>query len=181
MFNLSKISDVLSNVKTTVTSNNLNNLLDENFRPSINVTMENIAASDENMAASDEYNVKIDFKTKIIGEKSKSSENISIISNFSEVPVIGLLAQDITDCIAKGFFEIVLDKTYIDEIELTKFNKEYLKHISNNSKDFFYILHNKEAKQIQLLRIFTLYISSSIGLYTESKAVRNARKSKKDK
>ena len=173
-FNLSKISDVLSNVKSTVTSNNLNNLLDANFKPSINVTMENIEETDD-------YNVKIDFKTKIIGEKSKSSENISIISNFSEVPVIGLLAQDITDCIAKGFFEIVLDKTYIDEIELTKFNKEFLQHISNNSKDFFYILHNKEAKQMQLLRIFTLYISSSIGLYTESKAVRNARKSKKDK
>ena len=174
MFNLSKISDVLSNVKTSVTSNNLHNLLDENFKPSINVTMENVDGSEE-------YNVKIDFKTKIIGEKSKSSENISIISNFSEVPVIGLLAQDINDCITKGFFEIISDKTYIDEIELNNFNKEYLQYISNNSKDFFYILHNKETKQIKLLRIFTLYISSSIGLYTESKQVRNARKSKKDK
>ena len=174
MFNLTKISDVLNNVKTTVTSNNLNNLLDANFKPSINVTMNQVEQTDD-------YNITIDFKSKIIGEKSKTSENISIISNFSEVPVVGLLASDIQDCIKKGLFEIISDKTYKDDVEKTNFNKEFLNYVSNNSKDFFYILNIEDTKQLKLLRIFTLYISSSIGLYTESKAVRNARKAKKDK
>ena len=174
MFNLSKISDVLTNVKTSVSSNSLNNLLDENFKPSINVTMDEIDGSED-------YNVTIDFSTKLIGEKSKSSENISIISNFSEVPVVGLLAKDINDCIAKGLFEVISDKTYTNDTEKTNFNKEYLNYVSNNSKDFFYILDLPDTKQLKLLRIYTLYISTSIGLYTESKAVRNARKAKKDK
>ena len=47
MFNLSKISDVLTNVKTSVSSNNLNNLLDANFKPSIDVTMNEIVNSDD--------------------------------------------------------------------------------------------------------------------------------------
>ena len=93
--------------------------------------------------------------------------------------MIGILTTDIKNTIEQGLFELIESKPYRNDVERLGNEKHFISYIQKNSKDYFYIYDT--GTELQLLRIYTLYISTSIGLYTDSKAVRNARKSKKDK
>ena len=172
MLALSNLSAVLNSTTNVEINNSLSNLLDENYTPNLSVTM-----TDNNDGTN---RFDISFNSELIMKRNDTSNNVSLVSNFSEVPVIGILSANIDDTIQKGLFEVVQTKTYRNEIEKLGIEKEFISYIQKNSKDYFYILDNK-TNELQLLRIYTMYISTSIGIYTDSKAVRNARKSKKDK
>lgn len=172
MLNLSNLSSVLNSTNTSIEVNNsLINLLDANYQPQLSVKM-----ADNNDGSN---HFTIDFDTQLIMKRNETSNNISLVSNFAEVPVIGILTTDIKSTIEQGLFELIESKTYRNDVEKLGIEKQFIAHIQKNAKDYFYIYDNNI--ELQLLRIYTLYVSTSIGLYTDSKAVRNARKSKKDK
>lgn len=172
MLSLSNLSAVLNSTTNVEVNNSLSNLLDENYTPSLSVAMI------DNNDGTNQFNIS--FASELIMKRNETSNNVSLVSNFSEVPVIGILSANIQDTIEKGLFEVIQTKMYRNEIEKLGIEKEYISYVQKNSKDYFYILDNNKD-EIQLLRIYTMYISTSIGIYTDSKQVRNARKSKKDK
>ena len=172
MLNLSNLSSVLNSTNTSIEVNNsLINLLDDSYVPQLSVKMT------DNTDGTNHFN--IEFDTQLIMKRNDTSNNISLVSNFAEVPVIGILTSDIKSTIEQGLFELIESKPYRNDVERLGNEKYFISHIQKNAKDYFYIYDN--GTELQLLRIYTLYISTSIGLYTDSKAVRNARKSKKDK
>lgn len=171
MLNLSNLSSVLNSTTNVEVNNSLNNLLDKSYVPQLSVKMT------DNADGTNHFN--IEFDTQLIMKRNDTSNNISLVSNFAEVPVIGILTSDIKNTIEQGLFELIESKPYRNDVERLGGEKHFISHIQKNSKDYFYIYDN--GAELQLLRIYTLYISTSIGLYTDSKAVRNARKSKKDK
>ena len=172
MLALSNLSAVLNSTTNVEVNNSLNNLLDANYVPDLSVTMV------DNGDGSNKFDIS--FDSELIMKRNDTSNNVSLVSNFSEVPVIGILSANIEDTIQKGLFEVIQTKNYRNEIEKLGIEKEFISYVQKNSKDYFYILDNK-TNELQLLRIYTMYISTSIGIYTDSKTVRNARKSKKDK
>ena len=172
MLSLSNLSAVLNSTTNVEVNNSLSNLLNENFEPSLSVAMI------DNNDGTNQFNIS--FASELIMKRNETSNNVSLVSNFSEVPVIGILSANIQDTIEKGLFEVIQTKIYRNEIEKLGIEKEFISYVQKNSKDYFYILDNNKD-EIQLLRIYTMYISTSIGIYTDSKSVRNARKSKKDK
>lgn len=172
MLALSNLSAVLNSTTNVEINNSLSNLLDENYTPNLSVTMT------DNNDGTNKFDIS--FNSELIMKRNDTSNNVSLVSNFSEVPVIGILSANIEDTIQKGLFEVIQTKQYRNEIEKLGIEKEFIAHVQKNAKDYFYVLDNK-TNELQLLRIYTMYVSTSIGIYTDSKQVRNARKSKKDK
>ena len=172
MLSLSNLSAVLNSTTNVEVNNSLNNLLDENYTPSLSVTMI------DNNDGTNKFDIS--FNSELILKRNDTSNNVSLVSNFTEIPVIGILTANIDDTIQQGLFEVIQTKNYRNEVEKLGIEKEFISYIQKNAKDYFYILDNK-TNELQLLRIYTMYISTSIGIYTDSKQVRNARKSKKDK
>lgn len=144
------------------------NLIDDNYQQAIAIELQ------ENNETG-LYTVSLEFETNLIGTLNEKSNNVGILSNFVEVPVLGILATDINDVITKKYYEPIFAKTFINQLERKEFLLEYYEHCNTNNKDFFHIMENEN--QIDLIRIFTMYVSTSIGLYLDSKAIRNKRKS----
>ena len=172
MLSLSNLSAVLNSTTNVEVNNSLSNLLDETYEPSLSVTM------NDNKDGTNKFDIS--FNSALILKRNDTSNNVSLVSNFTEIPVIGILTSNIEETIQQGLFELIQTKNYRNDVEKLGIEKEFISYIQKNSKDYFYILDNK-TNELQLLRIYTMYISTSIGIYTDSKAVRNARKSKKDK
>lgn len=172
MLSLSNLSAVLNSTTNVEVNNSLSNLLDETYEPSLSVTM------NDNKDGTNKFDIS--FNSALILKRNDTSNNVSLVSNFTEIPVIGILTSNIEETIQQGLFEVIQTKNYRNDVEKLGIEKEFISYIQKNSKDYFYILDNK-TNELQLLRIYTMYISTSIGIYTDSKAVRNARKSKKDK
>ena len=172
MLSLINLSAVLNSATNVEVNNSLSNLLNENYTPNLSVTMT------DNNDGTNKFDIS--FNSELIMKRNETSNNVSLVSNFTEVPVIGILTANIEETIQQGLFEVIQTKNYRNEVEKLGIEKEFISYIQKNTKDYFYILDNKTS-ELQLLRIYTMYISTSIGIYTDSKAVRNARKSKKDK
>ena len=172
MLSLSNLSAVLNSTNNVEVNNSLSNLLDETYEPSLYVTMQ------DNNDGTNKFDIS--FNSALILKRNDTSNNVSLVSNFTEVPVIGILTTNIEETIQQGLFEVIQTKNYRNDVEKLGIEKEFISYVQKNSKDYFYILDNKTS-ELQLLRIYTMYISTSIGIYTDSKAIRNARKSKKDK
>ena len=217
MLALSNLSAVLNSTTNVEVNNSLSNLLDETYRPSLSVTMT------DNKNGTNKFDIS--FNSELILKRNDTSNNVSLVSNFKELPVIGILTANIEETIQQGLFEVIQTKQYNNEIEEIGIKKEFISYIQKNNKDYFYILNSTdvvsmykksiseieneilictdkvrlnelenlkneyikniksdtEKPYLRLIRIYTMYISTSIGIYTDSKAVRNARKSKKDK
>ena len=217
MLSLSNLSAVLNSTTNVEVDNSLSNLLDETYEPSLSVTM------NDNKDGTNKFDIS--FNSALILKRNDTSNNVSLVSNFTETPVIGILTANIEETVQQGLFEVIQTKQYNNEIEEMGIQKEFISYVHKNNKDFYYILNstdvvsmykknisaidneilictdkvklneletlkNKymaniksdtEKPYLKLLRIYTMYISTSIGIYTDSKAVRNSRKSKKDK
>ena len=217
MLSLINLSAVLNSTTNVEVNNSLSNLLDETYEPSLSVTMT------DNNDGTNKFNIS--FNSALILKRNDTSNNVSLVSNFTEIPVIGILTANIEETIQQGLFEVIQTKNYRNEVEKLGIEKEFISYIQKNNKDYFYILNSTdvismykksiseieneilictdkvklsefetlkneyianiksdtEKPYLRLIRIYTMYISTSIGIYTDSKTIRNARKSKKDK
>ena len=109
MLSLINLSSVLNSTTNIEVNNSLSNLLDETYEPSLSVTMH------DNNDGTNKFNIS--FNAALILKRNDTSNNVSLVSNFTEIPVIGILTANIEDTIQQGLFEVIQTKQYNNEIE----------------------------------------------------------------